>query len=174
MLNDISAVIQKADQIVKRCGTRNPYKIAAALDIEILPCRFKLQKGAYKVILKNRFIFIKDNLDRVTERIVLLHEIGHDVLHRQYAASHGGFEEYSLFNTQDSRMEYEANAFAAQVSLPDGEILEYIKQGCDTHQIAAAMGTDINLIALKADNLISQGYLLRKQEHSSNFLRYNK
>lgn len=33
--------------------------------------------------------------------------------------------------------------------------------------------SDINLIALKVDTLIAQGYHLRKQEHRKNFLKYN-
>ena len=47
-------------------------------------------------------------------------------------------------------MEYEANMFAAQVALPDEEILEYIYGGYDVGQIARAMCSDINLVALKA------------------------
>ena len=48
-----------------------------------------------------------------------------------------------------SRIEYEANVFAAQLMLPDDEITEYIYQGFDVQQIARAMKSDINLVALK-------------------------
>ena len=71
-------------------------------------------------------------------------------------------------------MEYEANTFAAQASLPDDTILEYIEQGFDIQQIARAMESDINLIAFKVDTLIAQGYQLRKQEHRNDFLKYNR
>lgn len=33
--------------------------------------------------------------------------------------------------------------------------------------------SDINLIALKVNTLIAQGYNLRKQEHRKDFLKYN-
>ena len=69
-------------------------------------------------------------------------------------------------------MEYEANIFAAQASLPDETILEYIQRGYDIQQIARSMDSDINLIALKVDKLISQGYPLRSQEHKNDFLGY--
>ena len=39
---------------------------------------------------------------------------------------------------------------------------------------ARAMCSDINLIALKVDTLIAQGYQLRKQEHQNDFLKYSK
>ena len=68
-------------------------------------------------------------------------------------------------------MEYEANIFAAQISLPDDEILELIERGYDVQQIAKAMTSDINLVALKADDLIMQGYNFRRQEYRKEFLR---
>ena len=41
-------------------------------------------------------------------------------------------------------------------------------------EFARAMCSDINLIALKVDTLIAQGYQLRKQEHQNDFLKYSK
>ena len=75
---------------------------------------------------------------------------------------------------RENRMEYEANIFASQASLPDDTILEYIENGYDIQQIARAMCSDINLIALKVDTLIAQGYQLRKQEHQNDFLKYSR
>jgi len=75
---------------------------------------------------------------------------------------------------QDNRMEYEANIFASQVALPDDDFLELAERGYDTQQIAKALNSDINLVALKADTLISKGYRLRPQEHRSDFLKYNR
>ena len=46
---------------------------------------FNEQRGAYKVLMRNRFIFIKNDLHPVMENIVLLHELGHDALHREEA-----------------------------------------------------------------------------------------
>ena len=72
---------------------------------------------------------------------------------------------------QESRMGYEANVFASQVSLEDDEILEYIHRGYDIQQIASAMHSDINLVALKTDALIAQGYCLRHQDYTNSFLK---
>ncbi|BFK66323.1 hypothetical protein I2700191B6_26760 [Dorea formicigenerans] len=86
----------------------------------------------------------------------------------------GGFQEFNIFDMRENRMEYEANVFAAQASLPDDTIIEYIKDGYDIQQIAKAMHSDINLISLKVDTLNSQGCQFKKQEHRSDFLKYNK
>ena len=72
---------------------------------------------------------------------------------------------------RENRMEYEANIFVSQASLPDDTILEYIENDYDIQQIARAMSSDINLVALKVDTLIAQGYQLRKQKHRSDFLK---
>lgn len=174
MYSAVSEIIHKANRIIRKCGTRDPHRIAEMLDIEILYYPFKVQRGAYKVILKSRFIFIKEDLHPAMENIVLLHEIGHDTLHRDQATKAGGFKEFNIFDIRDSRMEYEANIFAAQIALPDDDFLELVEYGYDIQQIACALNSDVNLVSLKTDTLISQGYRLRVQEHRNDFLRYDK
>ena len=164
-------IVTIVNKLIKKCGTRDPYRVAEELGINILYRDFKKQRGAYKVILKNRFIFLQNGLHPVIEQIVLWHEIGHDMLHRQEAALTGGFQEFNIFDMRENRMEYEANVFASQVSLDDEEILEYIHYGYDIQRIASAMHTDANLVALKTDALIAQGYCLHHQEYENRFLK---
>lgn len=46
-------------RLLRRYGTSVPFELADCLGITILECHdFKLQKGAFKVILNNCFIFI--------------------------------------------------------------------------------------------------------------------
>lgn len=167
----IQEIADRVRELVRQHGTRNPEELAAALGVEILPRAFERQKGAYKVIMRNPFIFIKSDLDPVMEKIVLAHELGHHCLHRLEAQSLGGFQEFNIFDMGSDRMEYEANVFAAELMLPDEEVLDYIRQGFDIHGIASVMASDINLVALKADALISRGLPLRPQDHSGGFLR---
>ena len=91
-------IVQTANRLVDTLGTRDPHRIARELGIEVVPVDFKRQRGAYKVLMRNRFIFIKNDLHPVMERIVMLHEIGHDVLHRKEAVKAGGFKEFNIFN----------------------------------------------------------------------------
>lgn len=72
---------------------------------------------------------------------------------------------------RDNHMEFEANIFAAQIMLPDDEILEYIYNGFDVSQIARAMRSDINLVALKVAEMNRRGYSFREQEHNPKFLK---
>ena len=167
-LNSTDNIIRRADALVRSTGTRDPERIAEALGIIVMDVNFEKQKGIYKVILRNRFIFIKSDLSEVMRRIVLLHEIGHDQLHRHLADV---FQEFQIFDMRGNVMEYEANLFAAQIALPDEEILEYIRSGYDAAQIAMATASDINLVALKVSELSRRGYAFRDVDHRSDFLK---
>ena len=60
--------------LVKRCGTRDPLKIADQIGIEVLYCDdFGPLKGMYRVIKRNRFIFINRDLSPRIRRIVCAH-----------------------------------------------------------------------------------------------------
>ena len=156
--------------LVKRYDTRDPYRIAERLGIHIYEEDFGRLKGMYRVILRRRCIFINRNLDEDTRRIVCAHEIGHDRLHRDLAQG-SGLQEFMLYD-MTARPEYEANLVAAAILLPTDEVLDYIySYYYDAAQVARAMRTDVNLVALKIAALREQGYDLRKPEHDSAFLK---
>ena len=93
----IQEIADRVRELVRQYGTRDPGELAAALGVEILSRPFERQKGAYKVVMRNPFIFIKSDLDPVMERIVLSHELGHHCLHRLEAQALGGFREFNIF-----------------------------------------------------------------------------
>lgn len=160
-------IIRTANRIIRCSESRNPNRIAGDLGIRVMECPLGSLKGMYKIIERNRFVFLNENLGEVMRSIVLLHEIGHDRLHRKEAQV---FHEFNLFDMAANQMEYEANLFAAQIALPDEEILEYVHQGYSDAQIAMAMHSDINLVALKISELARRGHRLNVPEHKRNFL----
>ena len=166
---DDAKIIKKARKYVRTYGTRDPELLVHELGGRIHDADFENLKGVYKVILRNPFIFIKKDLDPIMRKIVLLHELGHHALHRREAQI---FQEFSLFTDLTvSRMEYEANLFAAEISLPDDEILDFIYQGYGAEFIAAAMESDINLVALKVADLNRRGYDFCPPDHCNKFLK---
>ena len=167
----VKDAVSTANKIFRTYEHRRPERIAKEMGILIVPAPFKKQKGAYKVIERQPIIFINDHLHTVIREIVFGHELGHHLLHREEAIQVGGFQEFNLFDMRENRMEYEANLFAAQLMLPDDEIKEYIYRGFDVQQIARAMRSDINLVAIKVSELNRQGCYFREQEFRSNFLK---
>lgn len=169
MDNSSLAVIRAADRLVRECGTSNPHVIADMLNITVIYKPFRKQKGVYKTILRNHFVFLREDMDDRTEKIVLTHEIAHHVLHRGEGG--GYFAVYDVFDVKGSRMEYEANLFTACVLLDEEEFIELCRQGLDSEQIAAAMDSDVNLVALRSDTLIEKGYAFAALEHRNDFLK---
>lgn len=155
MSNDYINV--KVRSLIHTYDTRDPFKIAKQLGIKIyLRNDFKQLKAMYMVILRNRCIFINNNLCRETQRILCAHELGHDILHRELAKSRS-LQEFVLYDMK-SRPEYEANVFASELLLPDDEVLQYALDGYDALQIANLMNTDINLLLIKMARLNKRGY----------------
>ena len=166
----LERINKKGASLIRQCGTRDPFKIAKDIGVQVMFVNdFKTLKGVYRVIKRNRWIFINANLSEQMQKIVCAHELGHDQLHRALAKG-DGLMEFMLYN-MDSRPEFEANVLAAQILLPDDEVLEYIYAGYDAEQIARIMNTDINLVALKVATLNQQGYNFRGIEHNSSFLK---
>ena len=60
MLIRAEEAIQKANRIVRQCGTRNADRIARELGLIVMSRDFSRQKGAYMVIERNRYIFINN------------------------------------------------------------------------------------------------------------------
>ena len=167
-LNRSEYIIKRADSIMRRAESRDPDRIAEEIGIFVRYAPFVKQKGVYKIIERNRFVFLKEDMDPLMRNIVLLHEIGHDTLHRREASQ---FQEFNLFDRKENRMEYEANLFAAQIMLPDEEVLDYIYQGYDAAQIAGFLNSDRNLVALKVSSLNMRGFQFKGVEHKNNFLK---
>lgn len=150
-------IIQSAAQkLVSQCGSRDPFRIAKELGIEVEVKDIGSLKGMYTVIKRNRFIVISDRLDEPLRSIVCAHEIGHDQQHRKLAAQIQ-FREFSLFDIR-SKPEYEANVFAAHLLLDEDEIMEMADREYSFDMLAGELGTEVNLLIIKLREMERQGY----------------
>ena len=164
------SITNLAMQLQRRFDTRNPFRIAERLGIDVIYTdQLKRLKGMYRVIKRNRFIILNSKNSERMSRIVCAHELGHDQLHRRFAGDQA-LQEFELYD-MSTRRESVANIFAAGLLLDTDELLEMIADGYDTLQIASATETDINLVALRVNCLIQDGYRLRSQEHNNKFLK---
>ena len=117
-------------RLLRRYGTSVPFELADCLGITILECHdFKLQKGAFKVILNNCFIFINANLSTEMKKLVCAHELGHALLHRPLGKTDTGLMEFELFDITNTT-EYEANLFAANLLLDEEEVARQLCPQC--------------------------------------------
>ena len=157
MLRKAETIYQKANELVKRCGTRDTLLIASEIGIYIHPIdNLKELLGMYSYQHKERHILLNANMDCITTQMVCGHEIGHDALHRERAKVGMGLQEFTLFDMRNE-MEYEANAFAAHLRIDNEELFELVRQGYDVVQLSSIMETNINLMLVKLNELNRMG-----------------
>ena len=79
------SITRRAMQLQRRFETRDPFRIAQQLGIDVIYTdRLKRLKGMYRVIKRNRFIILNSKNSGHMNRIVCAHELGHDQLHRRF------------------------------------------------------------------------------------------
>ena len=165
----IEEIIRKAKRLTRQCDTYDPFRIACDLGIDIQYKDLGRLKGMYTIMKRNRFIVLNINSDEYTQKLVCAHELGHDQFHRELAVD-SCLQEFIIYN-MNTRPEYEANIFAAELLLPDEQILDLIDMGYDSEQIARKMYADVNLVGIKISTLIRKGYNFRPLEFNENFFK---
>ena len=153
-------IYKKANSIVKSCGTRDTLKIARELGIHLhFLDNLNDLLGMYTYRHKERHILLNSNMEYLIMQMVCGHEIGHDTFHRDLAKGNEPLPEFVLFDMR-TKHEYEANAFASHLIIDDDELIDLMKQDYDVVQLSAAMGTNINLMLIKLNELNRMGWQL--------------
>ena len=166
----VKSIYEEVEVLVKKYKTRNPIEISEAIGIKILFRDFSELKGFYAIENKSRYIVINNNLDEYLQRVICAHELGHDRLHRHFAA-YNAMRDYMLYDMK-ARPERDANIFASDLLLSDTEVLLYAKLHGYTHEkIAQIMCVPQELMCFKAYSIYKRGYDIRTPElANSNFL----
>ena len=154
MINSFK-IYKKATKLVQKFGTNDALEIADALGIKLYYENFENMLGMYSYRWKHRFIFLNNNLEDSMLQMVLAHEIGHDIFHRELASN--GLKEFALFDIR-SITEYEANAFAAHVLLKNEDVISLARAGYDVAQIASSLNSHINLLLIKMQEMNKMGF----------------
>ena len=111
----------RALNLIVKYGTKNPFKLAKKLNIEIIIEDLGEVRGLFKKVLRKKFIFINSKLNEFDQKLVCCHELGHAILHS--SSEH----QFLIDNTsllRRSRLEDEANLFASYLLIPDDEVIE--------------------------------------------------
>lgn len=160
-MNITKEIYNKTNKIISDASTRNMVKVAQNLGIKVyFEDNYTNLLGMYTCVYKTRAIFVNSNLDEYMTQMVIAHEIGHDMLHRELAKN-GALKEFELFKMMKNNTEYEANAFAAHLLIETDEFIELARDGRTIAEIASIMNTEINIALIKWKELVSLGYDLR-------------
>ena len=86
----------------------------------------KKLKGFFYYQSRQKNIVIDSNVNKILERILIAHELGHAILHTKIAMMRG-FHEMEVFDGSATE-ENEANFFAAELLLEDRAVLECLSE----------------------------------------------
>lgn len=113
-------------------------------------------KGFYLCQSRVQVITVNSSLPEELWRIILMHEIGHSVLHR-HASGVRAFHDFQLFD-ETSVYEYEANIFAADFLMEDDKVLSLLKGDMSFFGAASALFVPPELLDFKFRILKRKGY----------------
>jgi Zn-dependent peptidase ImmA (M78 family) len=171
-MSQISYIADEVERLVNKHKTRNPYELCKAMGIKI---RYKdcenLLKAYFVVVSRIKSIVLNNRVSDVVARILIAHELGHAVLHKELAFLRG-FQEFELFNTA-SRAEYEANLFAAELLIEDDELIDLLNDEDNSFfGVARELYVPAELLDFKFRVLKNKGYHIEPPLLAqSNFLK---
>ena len=105
--------------LIAKHRTRNPFKLARALNIEIIYQDLGEVRGFFKKILRRKYIFINSELSEFDQKLVCAHELGHAILHSSNRI------QFLIDNTKILRKsKIEENLFASWLLFPSDDVVE--------------------------------------------------
>ncbi|MTI80065.1 MAG: ImmA/IrrE family metallo-endopeptidase [Firmicutes bacterium] len=106
-------ITKEVKNLVRRYGTTDPLELADYLNYIVIPYPFKNIRGMLLVIDGTTCIGVNSNFSRKMQGLVVLHEIGHRLLHPKM--NYFMIIEDTLFPA--GKFEYQANRFVAELVL---------------------------------------------------------
>ena len=125
---------QRVNRLCRKYGTRDPFELAERMNILVVREPLGSINGYYNQCYRQKFIHINEELEEYRQKFTCAHELGHAVLHPK--ANTPFLRDNTLFSV--SRLEREANCFAAELRCPDEVLLEY--PGCTVGELARILG----------------------------------
>lgn len=128
---------------VKKYETRNPFVLAEYLNVEVQIGQLGESSGFYMFLKNHKCIFLNEDLEEHERTLVMAHELAHSIMHRKENC-------YFIRNRTlmlTSKIEIEANTFAAELLIPDEIIIG--NPGLTKAQIACLAGYDERIMEFK-------------------------
>jgi Zn-dependent peptidase ImmA (M78 family) len=156
----IDSISKEVKKLKRKYDEPNPVKLCREMKISLLyhPMGLfdKACKGFYLQQSRKQVIVINSELDEDLQRIILIHELGHALIHKNVPGIKS-FHDISLFD-ETSHYEYEANIFAAEFLLDDEVVLKVLNDDMSFFTAASTLCVPAELLDFKFRILKRKGY----------------
>ena len=128
---------------VKKFKTSDPFELAEHLNVEVQTGPLGNRAGCYMFLKNHKCIFLNEDLEEHERTLVMAHELAHSIMHRKENC-------YFIRNKTlllTSKIEIEANTFAAELLISDNLIYDH--PGVGKSQIARIAGYDERIMEFK-------------------------
>ena len=153
-------ISREVARLKRKYDETDPFKMCRAMGIIVLYEPMGLFEGACKGFFlsqsRKRSITINSDLPKALQSIIATHELGHAVLHAR-AAGVKAFHDFELFDGT-SRMEYEANIFAAEFLMDDEDVLERLNDDISFFGAASELRVPAELLDFKFRVMKRKGF----------------
>jgi Zn-dependent peptidase ImmA (M78 family) len=165
---------QEVLRIMGKYKTNDPYELLDALGVELRESRAYGPKGlkGYCYFSKRTiFVVLNAYLSEVEQRIVAMHEAAHVVLHKSWIKVAPMKD--SVIYDMTSRIEYQANLFAADFLISDEEVEELtVQEDIDYFRMCKELYVSPDFMSFKLFSMIQRGYRYNlPQNLNSTFLK---
>jgi len=159
-------IFRKAERLHLKHDTRNPYELLEQMGVVVqISDGFSSGglKGFCTIQNRIRYVVINGKLSEPEQKIVAGHEAGHLILHTNEIkrSPQQTLKDFYLYSNT-GKIEYEANMFAADFMIGDGDALECIHdEQMDYYSIASALYIPPQLLDFKLRSMERRGHDVR-------------
>ena len=135
-----------AEKLVRKFGTRDPFRISAELGYTIIYTPLVGVRGFYQYLKRCHIIYLDPELDDATARFVCAHELGHSLLHR--GLNRIFMDTRTLMVS--SRYETEADRFAADLLYDDYDLQNLLTYSLPTAAASLGLSEEVTTYRLQS------------------------
>lgn len=138
---------EKVNNLIKEYNTTDVYELCNALNVIIKYDPLGSTKGYFLNTLEGFFIVLNCNLDEWERKVVLAHELGHFILHKENNICFLKNYTYNITN----KSENEANEFASHLLINDEDLKKFMKyyEHTTIYQVSKYFEVPVELVKYK-------------------------
>jgi len=153
-------VLSEVVRIKKEYGEIEPAELAEAMDVivryEPMGAYEGCCKGFFISVCRRKHITVNSDLTPEIQRVILMHELAHAVLHCASGGS-AAFHDFAVFDSASAK-EYEANIFAADYLMSDADVIALLNDDISFFGAAASLGVPPEMLDFKFRLMKRRGF----------------